>query len=126
MTPTRINVAPVLPADFLKKKNNGNPITAAMPKHISCRLVNPKITFVFIADRSFGIGTYAICILLSMGVKYALCNTAGFEHCEAKQHSIPYKRYELKHNAAVCIQWHRADQDGVNAYANYNQKGLET
>lgn len=53
--PTRIKVPPVLPKGLRSKKKTGKPITAAIPKQISCRLVNPNITFVFTADRSFGI-----------------------------------------------------------------------
>ena len=42
------------------KKKSGTPMSAAAPKHISCRLVRPNITFDFTLVRSFGMVTYAI------------------------------------------------------------------
>ena len=44
---------------FLSKKNTGKPVAAAAEKHTACRLVKPITNLVLIADKSFGIGTYA-------------------------------------------------------------------
>lgn len=41
------------------RKKSGTPMSAAVPKHTSCRLVSPNSTLLFTFVRSFGIVTYA-------------------------------------------------------------------
>ena len=43
----------------LSKKKSGTPMSAAAPKHISCRLVSPNSTLDFTFVKSFGMVTYA-------------------------------------------------------------------
>lgn len=53
-------------ARSLSKKKSDTPMSAAAPKHTSCRLVSPNITFDFTFVRSFGTVTYAnLSILLN-------------------------------------------------------------
>ena len=41
------------------RKKSGTPMSAAVPKHTSCRLVSPNSTLLFTFVRSFGTVTYA-------------------------------------------------------------------
>lgn len=52
-------VAVLEPAISRSRKKSGTPMSAAAPKHTSCRLVSPNITFDFTFVRSFGTVTYA-------------------------------------------------------------------
>ena len=58
-------VAILVPNLFFVIKKTGNPISNAIAKNISCRLVMLKATFVLTLDKSLGTGTYAIAVLLS-------------------------------------------------------------
>ena len=51
--------AMLVPALSLSKKKSGSPIARAAAKHIICRFVRLKATFVLIFDKSLGTGTYA-------------------------------------------------------------------
>ena len=53
------NAAMLVPALSLSKKKSGSPIARAAAKHIICRFVRLKATFVLIFDKSLGTGTYA-------------------------------------------------------------------
>ena len=59
MTIIMQNVAALLLAVRLSKKKSGTPMSAAAPKHISCRLVSPNSTLDFTFVKSFGMVTYA-------------------------------------------------------------------
>ena len=48
-----------LPVDLLIRKNVGTPISAAAPKHRSCRFVRLKMIFDLTRDKSLGTGTNA-------------------------------------------------------------------
>ncbi len=45
------------PAGPLSKKKSGTPMSAPLPKQMSCRFVRLNMTFVFTAVRSLGTGT---------------------------------------------------------------------
>lgn len=68
MTSIIINAAALVPALSLSKKKSGNPIRRATEKHISCRFVRLRATFVLTLVKSLGTGTYAIKSLL-LGIK---------------------------------------------------------
>lgn len=51
------NAAALLLAVRLSKKKSGTPMSAAAPKHISCRLVSPNSTLDFTFVKSFGMVT---------------------------------------------------------------------
>ena len=59
MTIIMQNAAALLLAVRLSKKKSGTPMSAAAPKHISCRLVSPNSTLDFTFVKSFGMVTYA-------------------------------------------------------------------
>lgn len=59
MTIIMQNAAALLLAVRLSKKKSGTPMSAAAPKHISCRLVSPNNTLDFTFVKSFGMVTYA-------------------------------------------------------------------
>jgi len=59
MTIIMQNAAALLLAVRLSKKKSGTPMSAADPKHISCRLVSPNSTLDFTFVKSFGMVTYA-------------------------------------------------------------------
>ena len=52
------NAAALLLAVRLSKKKSDTPMSAAAPKHISCRLVSPNSTLDFTFVKSFGMVTY--------------------------------------------------------------------
>ena len=60
MTTIITNAAALVPALSFSKKKSGKPIMRATAKQTICRFVRLKATFVFIFDKSFGTGTYAI------------------------------------------------------------------
>ena len=66
MTSIITNAARLVPALSLSKKKSGSPIRRAAEKHIICRFVRFKATFVLTLVKSFGTGTYAIEYLLSL------------------------------------------------------------
>ena len=47
----------------LNRKNDGTPMSAAMPKQISCRLVRLNITLLFTFVRSLGTLIYDVAML---------------------------------------------------------------
>ncbi len=49
----------IFPVDRLIRKNVGTPISAAAPKHRSCRFVRLKMIFDLTLDKSLGTGTNA-------------------------------------------------------------------
>ena len=57
MTKIMQSAAVVVPSASLVRKKSGTPITAAAPKHITCRLVSPNKTLLCTRLRSFGIVT---------------------------------------------------------------------
>ncbi len=60
MTTIITNAAALVPALSFSKKKSGKPVMSAAAKQTICRFVRLKATFVFIFDKSFGTGTYAI------------------------------------------------------------------
>lgn len=59
MTTIMQTVAVLELTELRSKKKSGTPMSAAAPKHTSCRLVSPNNTFDFTFVRSFGTVTYA-------------------------------------------------------------------
>ena len=60
MTKIMQRVAAVVLITLLSRKKSGTPMSAAAPKHISCRLVRPNMTLLLTFVRSLGMVTYAI------------------------------------------------------------------
>lgn len=60
MTSIITNAAALVPALSLSKKKSGNPIRSATEKHIICRFVRFRATFVLTLVKSLGTGTYAM------------------------------------------------------------------
>lgn len=60
MTSIITNAAALVPALSLSKKKSGKPIARATEKHIICRLVRFRATFVLTLVKSLGTGTYAM------------------------------------------------------------------
>ncbi len=81
----------VLPERFIRK-NAGTPMSAAAPKHTSCRFVRPKKTLVFTRVRSRGMEIYAANGRppLLMGVQHTPGEAACLEQGEAQKHRVPH------------------------------------
>ena len=60
MTSIITNAAALVPALSLSRKKSGNPIKRAAEKHMSCRFVRFRATFVLTLVKSLGTGTYAM------------------------------------------------------------------
>ena len=62
MTITMTSAAVLTPKGAFNKKKAGTPRSAPPPKQMSCRFVRLNSTFVLTFDKSFGTGTYAMCV----------------------------------------------------------------
>ena len=88
----------------LTAKNSGTPISAPMPKHMSCLFVRLKSTFVFTRVRSRGTGIYAAIVsgrecaayfpapsfLPLVRIEHSLRKRARLKEREAQQHGVAH------------------------------------
>lgn len=95
MTIIMQNAAALLLAVRLSKKKSGTPMSAAAPKHISCRLVSPNSTLDFTFVKSLEWLHTPIYQASLMRSEQALREAAGLEQGEAQQdrvaHAGPYR-----------------------------------
>ena len=87
--------ARLVPALSLSKKKSGTPMSAAAPKHISCRLVSPNSTLDFTSSNPLEWLHTPIYQASLMRSEQALREAAGLEQGEAQQdrvaHAGPYR-----------------------------------
>lgn len=85
----------VFPVRF-RRKNAGRPMSAAAPKHTSCRFVSPKNTLVLTRVRSRGTEIYAANgnHLSLMCVQHTPGKPARLEQGEHKKGRVPHNAPE--------------------------------
>ena len=113
----------VLPMLLMKKKD-GTPMSAAIPKQISCRLVRLKRIFDLTLVRSRGTGIYdAMCLPPLMGAHDRFGQASGLEEREAQQHRVAHDAPDAPDD--VICKGDRLDQHRIDADADHDQKALE-
>ena len=113
----------VLPMLLMKKKD-GTPMSAAIPKQRSCRLVRLKRIFDLTRVRSRGTGIYdAMCLPPLMSAHDRFGQASGLEKREAQKHGVAHDAPDTSNDVirkGDCLDKHRID-----ANADHNQEALE-